>query len=295
MNRWISLLVCVLFASRAGAEELNFFSASKAGPDAWSWGEAKIKKNGKVLHVEETNPEGDYGDVFVSDKFPYFPDGIVKIDVSQIYSGKYTLHILGFRGGAETFKADAIKNSDKLNIQTIKLADLNFPPETETILFKLWVAGAEGAALDLSELLYSKIVNLDTPLLNEDFKNTSHWQPEPTVSLAAESDGARLTLQPDQGFGCIAGSERVALKEDAELIFHATDVLNGTVTVQLEAFDETGEFIGPVDAIKEVGAGYHGVRFSTIKWPEGTAKVGVKIWLGGNEGASALLNQLLIY
>ena len=142
------LMTSLLFAATfAGAEEWNLFQASSAGADVWSWGGARIKQDGAELVILENNADGDYGDVYVSDRFPRLPGGVIKWQVGRVMAGTYTLQVLAFRGDTVVGSVDLAKDSAGTDMKMAQVDSMNLPPEADQLMFKVWVSGAEGASV----------------------------------------------------------------------------------------------------------------------------------------------------
>src|SRR6185295_10319626 len=93
-------ITLILAAERASAEDLTLFQASSAGPDAWGWGDAKMKPEKDGMTIQENGKLKSVGDVYVLNRFAYLPEGIVELDVGRVVSGSYTFQLLAFKGDA---------------------------------------------------------------------------------------------------------------------------------------------------------------------------------------------------
>lgn len=294
MKMIVGLCCAMLALGNARAEEVSFFKASAAGEEAWSWAGAKVKLREGELQIAEANPAADFGDAFIADRLPYLPNGVITLDVSGVDAGMYTLQVLGFQGDTHASTAEPVKDKSQPGTARIAVADLGFPAGTETILLKMWVAGAEGASTRLRELSYGAVVDTAAAQLDETFADLARWQPDAgQVALAAIPGGAEMKLQPAVPYASAALPVRVERQAGRLLLLHAPAV-NGSVTVQLDVFDAAGEYLGAVDVVKGVGAGWHGALLDRAAWPTGAATYSIKLWLGGNEGASAKLARVLV-
>lgn len=103
MSAWVRtavLFTLTLGAGSAPAEDLTLFQASKAGAEAWGWGDAKIKPGSEGLSIQESGKSKPVGDVYVLDRFAFLPEGVVELDVNRVVSGSFTLQLLAFKGDA---------------------------------------------------------------------------------------------------------------------------------------------------------------------------------------------------
>ena len=299
MKSWLVLVLLLSVPNvRVHAEDLVLFKASEAGEKAWTWGQARIKaKEGGVLRITENSPTNDAGDVFVSDQFPYMPGGKVFFDVGKVTAGNYSLQVLCFKGGVYFHTAEPVSHMKSTNQHVFTLGTLGLPEDTDSILFKIWVSGAELASIDVNELMFSDHVDLTGADLNESFKDLARWTPDADkVSFAAEEGkGARLTVLKGAGFGAITMVDAISLQPGQEVLFKVGPTESSTVTLQMNVLDATGEFIEARDVVSNVGPGMHGVRFDTVKWPAGASSVVPKIWISGKDDASALIERVIIF
>ena len=297
MNKKISIiLAAVLFAGAfaATAAELLLFSAADAGADVWSWGHAQIKQQEGSLLVQEKNADGMYGDVYTSDRCSYMSDGLLELDVLRVISGKFTLQVLAFHGESLIQTIDVIKNSVQAGKQTVHLGTIGLPPETDSILFKVWVADAEGAAIELKDLRYTVPFATERVLLDRKIDTSTPCSAEKASWNAGATGGGTLTLNPSETYGAVLFTEPIKKNYQGNLMVYATSVKGGVLTVQLCALDVNGAFLGSVDVIKRVPGGWHKAALGEVQWPAETDSFQVKIWLEGGEAASATINQFVI-
>jgi hypothetical protein len=287
---WIGLAVR---AAAAPVEEITFFQASAAGPDAWSWAGARVIDSGGKLLISEQNKDGDYGDAFVADAFAYYPSGRLVLDVDSVREGVYTLQILCFKGKEMFHSVDAIKGSRKPGRHPIELSTLSLPPETGSVMFKIWVAESEGAAVRLNDLVYTVPIIPEKVGFDARFTDPAKWAGD-QARLTRSGTIGRLELTGTATFGSILNTARRPNNPDDRILLQVQPVAGSTVTLQLVAFDAEGMHLGSVDAIKDVGAGWHGARLGSLAWPDGATQFEFKIWLGGKAGATADLMRLLI-
>lgn len=292
-RKWMALLLVWSTAGALSAEEIELFNAQTAPEEAWSWSDARIRKQDNRLVVTEINKQGMVGNVFPENRFPYHPGGVVALDVESVPSGSYTFQVMAFAGATPIFTVEPVKDSTQAGPFEIPLAKLNLPPETQSILFKLWVGNAEGASAVLKNLRYTVPVAPDVVLLDERFASPTDWTASDCV-LASATQGVRMSLSEGKSFGNILLNQTLGWDDNAWLLVHAPEVSAGTITLQLAAFNGMGEYLESVDAIHAVGAGWHGIRLGQVAWPQGTLKFQVKLWLGGASESSAVFDRLLL-
>lgn len=278
--------------SMAWGEELVLFDAQRAPEEAWSWSDAKIQRRSDQLIVSEINKAGDYGNVFVDTHYPYHPDAVLSVDVRSVLNGSYTIQVLAFQGETHIHTVDPIKNSVSTGSRALPMRDLKLPPETQSVRFKVWVAGAEGAAIALGNLRYSRTIEAEQIVLDEPLKTLTYWEADGTIPELVDG-GVRVTLEEGAGFGSLLYEPMRTRRDGGQLMIHAPRVHYGTITIQLVCFDRDHLYLESVDAIRAVGAGWHGVSLGGVKWPDRTAYYKVKIWLGGEPGAEAVIGRLL--
>ena len=288
------ILTFILFAVSAQADELVLFSAATSGPDVWSWGKAQIvqQADGTFL-VREKNKDGAYGDVFTSERCSFMQEGLIELDVAKVIAGKYTLQVLAFQGESLLTSVDAIKNSTQAGKQTVHVGTIGLPPQTEYILFKLWVTDEEGAALQLKDLRYIMPFATDRILLDRKIDPATPCSMEKATWQAAATGGT-LTLSTNESYGAVLFSEPIAKSYQGTLMIHAPAVQNGVLTIQLCALDKNGAYLGSVDAIKRVPGGWQKAELGSVQWPAETDSFQVKVWLEGSEAASATISQIVI-
>jgi len=292
------VLLLVLASTEIRAEDLVLFKASEAGDGAWTWGAARIKaKEGGVLRITENSPTNDAGDVLVSDSFPYMPGGKVLFDVGKVTAGNYTLQILCFKGGTYFHTAEPVSHIKSTNQHVFTLGTLGLPADTESIMFKVWVAGAELASIDVNELMFTDHVDLSGADLDDHFKTVERWTPDADkiTFVAEEGAGARMTVKMGAGFGAVTMVDAISLQPGQEILFRVGLTDSCRVTLQLNVLDATGEFIEARDVIANVGSGMYGVRLDGQKWPDGASSIRPKIWISGKDDASALVERLIVF
>lgn len=287
------LPVLLLAVLGAAGEDLVLFSAANAGADVWSWGEARIERDGALLNITERNRTGDYGDVFVSDRLAYLPGGLIKMDVKRVLSGGYTLQVLAFKGDSHVATADVVKDSIRVGPQILKLGATTLPEDTEAVVFKIWVAGMEGAGILLRELKYYLPIDDASVLMD--------LRVDPTTSCAADNvlwtpaaGGGTMALPPEFTYGSVLFPQYVDRDGAETLVLHTTDLRDGSITAQVVAFDEQDTYLDSRDVLKRVESGLKTADLGTLEWPEGTVKFRVKLWLEGTEGCSAVIRRVLV-
>lgn len=281
-------------AAVAAAEEITFFRSSVAGQDAWSWAGARAKAQGPDLRIVESNPEADYGDAFVADRFPYLDGGVIRLKVSAVESGTYTLQVLGFKGLLHASTAEAVKDVARAGDHEVRLPAPGLDADTDTIMLKMWVGGAEGAATRVRELSYSAPVKTEAALLDDRFADVGAWQVEADrLALTRGPTGAALQLQGAHTFAPASRAGTFSRRTDAVLLVHVVSA-PGTVTAQLDTFDAAGAYLGAVDVIKDAGAGWHAAVLSRAPWPAAAESYALKLWVGGNAGAVTVIDRVMI-
>ncbi|MFH0953123.1 MAG: hypothetical protein V1873_02205 [Verrucomicrobiota bacterium] len=289
------MLAGLLFgAARLGAEEMVLFNMKTTGADAWSWGQAQASWDAGELVVTENNKLKAHGDIFLSDRLPYLPGGEVLMDVGQVLAGSYTLQVLAFQGNSFLLSSDLIHDALKPGPRTATLNTAGLPPFTDGILFKIWVANAEGAAirikdfkyfatLDPTNLIYDRVVEATTPVELDRLT----WTP-------VENAGATIALITNESYGSVLFTDPIPKPDTGTLMIQIPSVKRGSLTVQFAALDGAGQYLSALDVIKRVGAGWRSTQLASLSWPEGTKSFQIKIWLEGVEEASATITRLIV-
>ncbi len=298
MRRFLLAAIAIISTGPLQAEDFVLFKASQAGDEAWTWGAARIKaREGGVLRITENSPTNDAGDVVVSDQFPYMPGGKVFFDVGRVTAGNYTLQILCFKGGAYFHTAEPVSHIKSTNQHAFTLGTLGLPADTESIMFKIWVSGAELASIDVNELMFVDNIDLTGADIDEHFETVERWTPDADkIQVVAEDGaGARLTVKAGAGFGSITMVDAVSIQPGQEILFKVGEAKSARVTLQLNLLDAMGEFIEARDVISNVGPGMHGLRLDGQKWPAGASSIRPKIWISGKDDANALIERLVVF
>ncbi|HMP74988.1 MAG TPA: hypothetical protein PKE12_01710 [Kiritimatiellia bacterium] len=289
----LALFLWITAANLASAGELELFNARTAPEEGWSWSDARIRKHGNHLQIVEINKQGDVGNVFVEQRFPYHPRGEITLHTREMAQGVHTFQVMGFAGDTPLRAVEPVKDASRAGSHVLRMRDLRLPPETQSVLFKIWVGGAEGAALELEEFRYVLPVDADDILVEERFGPETEWIADDVVGQV-DAAGLRLTLAAERSFGSVLINRLMARHDASWLLLHLSAVEAGTITVQFAAFDGSGDYLDSIDAIPAVVGGWHGVRLGDIAWPAGTAHFRVKVWLGGSASANAVLARLLV-
>lgn len=285
-------------ASQLHAEEFVFFDSTRVGDEAWTWGAARIKaREGGVLRITENSPTNDAGEVFVSDPFPYMPGGKVLFDVGKVTAGNYTLQVLCFKAGTYFHTAEPVSHIKSTNQHVFTLGTLGLPEDTESILFKVWVSGADMASIDVNQLKFTDTIDLTAASLDEKFSAVARWTPDEgkVTFVSEEGVGARLTVLRGAGFGSVTMVDAISIQPGQEILFKVGPVDSARVTLQLNLHDATGEFLEARDVVGNVGSGTYGVRLDGQKWPSAASSIVPKIWVSGNDEASAIVERLIIF
>lgn len=283
--------IAVLCAA-APAEEIVFFDAETAGELAWSWGSARLQREGTRMIVKETNKTSGYGDVYPSSQFPYVPDAEVKLGIGRVRSGSYTFQILCFRGQLLR-TVDVIKDSKESGDRTFRLGNLEVPPETQSVMFKLWVANEEGASLILRSLKYSLDVDKDKVLADITFKETSPWKRTDVVALPV-TGGMRVTPVFGKAVGNMGLERGFPATNSGAVILYVPQAARSVASLQLDILNASNQFMQAINVFDNVGSGWHGSPLSILPWPEGAAAYKVKLWVSGQEGAYVDFGRLLV-
>ena len=290
----VACLTAVLSLSAlARAGDLVFFKASEAGEEAWGWDNAKMVKEGSNLIITENDPKVSYGNVYVSDRLAYVPEGKIEVKISKVLLGKCTVQILAFQGSTHIHTAEIIKGATEPVSKQFPVNAIGLPPFTETILIKIWVADAEGASTVLDELTYSMPLDPSRVLLNDNFSDTSKWMPDKTTFTPTHS-GTDLKLQAGESFGSVLLTTRFQRLEADQLILDLAPVKNGVVTVQLACFDAGNQYLESFDLLKDLNGALYAAQMASARWPDNATQFDIKIWLAGQDGAQANLRRLML-
>jgi hypothetical protein len=297
MRRYILAAIIALTACRAMADEFMLFQSSEAGDKAWAWGQARIKnKEGGVLRITENSPTNDAGDVYVADPFPYLPEGKVTLDVGKVTAGNYTFQVLCYKNGMYFHTAEPISHLKSTNQHAFTLGTLGLPAQTESVVFKIWVSGAEMASIDVNEFTYSDNIDLSRAQLDDHFLDVTPWMNDTgKVAFVSVDGGARLTVMKGAGFGSVTRTDIFSKQPGQEIIFQVGPAESCTVTLQLNVMDAAGSFLQAIDVVGNSGTGTHGVVLDKVKWPDGASSFGLKIWISGKDEAVALIKRLVVF
>lgn len=288
------VLLCIITAAMATqAAELELFNARSIEEDQWTWSDARMEKNDYGLLVTEINKTGDYGNVFVDRRLPYHPAGRVDLDVAQIMSGAFTLQALAFVGDTHIHTAELIKGSTRTGPQSFALDRFEFPPETQSVLFKLWAVETEGASLLLNDLRYVLPIEETGILRDEQVDRAEHWEGSDLI-VTPVTTGVRATLVEGKAYGNLLFGPMFPRAETSTLLLNVPEMSYGVLTLQLAAFNSSGEFIEAFDVIKRFGAGWHGIPLDRLAWPDTAAQFRIKLWLEGTAGAEAIIDRVLL-
>ena len=295
MKTWFAFVLVVALALPvvSRAEDLVLFSAASVGADAWGWGAAKIGVVDGKLKITENNRTDIFGDVYVADKFAYVPDAAVEINVDRVIAGVYTLQVLAFKGDSHVGTFDLVKDCSSAGLQRYKLRSAPLPPDTEMVTFKIWVAGVEGASIVLKDLRY--YMPLDpASILSDTVVTTGTVCSTDKALWAATEKGGTITLSAGEAYGAVVFPDAIAKPDKGSLILQLPSVVNGSLTAQIVALNESGSYISSIDAIKRVGPGLRMASLDKLAWPPNTARFQVKVWLEGTEGCSATIKRVLV-
>jgi len=295
MRTLVIVMLCAMSALRGMAEEIVFFDAVTAGDAAWSWGAARIKNDAGKLIVRESNlnPKDAYGDVYPSDKFPYVPKARLMLDVERIFSGTFTFQVLCFRGSALLQTIDVIKDSKETRSRVFRMSDIGVPPQTQSVMFKLWVANAKGASLILRNLQYSVEVPGDKILTRQDFTELAFWT-NSALEVTTTPTGTLMRPAAEAKAGSMWWTQSLPVSSTGTVLLHIPQVSRSVATLQFDVFDRDDQYLGAINVFENVGTGWHGSPFSVLQWPEGAARYQLKLWASGAEGSFVGVDRLLV-
>lgn len=286
----LGLLGVMGFSVAGWAEEITVFSAAEAGPDAWTWEGARLTEEGG--HLRLAKDKGELCTVVLADRFMYLPDGAVEFTVDRVVSGTYSVQVLAFKEGDYLGAVDVAKDSFFSGTKTVPLATLKLPSGTQFITFKLWVSKDVGSAALFKDLRYYVPVastNIQYDLL---VGQTTSGQVDQATWTPGET-GGRLELLPGNSVGSIVFPDQIAKPARGKLLIKASEVKNGTLTVQVCTFDGAGNYLDSQEVIQRAISGMS-ADLGSLVWPERAETFQVKVWLGGGTGASALIQRILI-
>ncbi len=287
------LAAFVLGSGACRAEEFELYSAAAAGAAAWSADNARIVQKGRTLVITEDNRSGSFGCVFLTKTLPFLPDASLEIDVKQVVAGNYNVQALAFKGNNHIHTSDIVETSNRPVKQKLPLKFMGFPPETESILVKVWVTDIDGACIRLNDIRYGLDVAPEKIGLDETLIEAAAWKAD-NCSWTPGADGARITLSPGKNSGSLEREQRVKKPANGLLFLQIPDANGGLLTVQLVVFDAQGNYLESIDALAGIGAGSCSVKLDALKWPEGAAEFSVKLWLNGTANASARVKRLAV-
>jgi len=287
---WIFFMI---FVNTCGAEFLDLFKASVEGPEAWTWGGARIEEFAGSFVITEHNKAGGYGDVWITQSFPYLSEGIIAFDVDRVIRGSYTVQVLAFKGNKHLQTYDLVTKAKSTRAQRFDLSSIDFREGTDTLLFKIWVVDAQRASIRLKEFIYGLSYRPDDVLFDERFQDAMHWVMD-SMAFTALDQGASLEVSEDVSLASMESVERILYHEKDRILFHADMIDKGRMSVQLVVFDGEGNYLGSVDLIKEVESGWHSARLNEIAWPSLGRQYALKLWLSGGSDAHAKVSRLMV-
>lgn len=286
----LALACLVVSLGSVNAEELILFSGADGGADAWVWGAARVRQTGEGLLISEKNPEAEYGDAFVADRFPFAARGRVELDVVAV-TGTYTLQALAFQGDAYMASVDVVQNSSDMGLKSVGFDQFEFPAATDHVMFKMWVGGQEGAHTTIRDLRYVFPVE-GRILLDKRFDAMTGAEPD-HARWSPGPEGGVVTLSGEQDYGSVLLTDFVQKPSQGSLMMDAI-VSNGTITAQLVIFDSNRDYIDSMDAIARAGSGISMARLDTFAWPAEAAYFQLKLWLGGMPDCSARIRRIVV-
>jgi hypothetical protein len=274
----------------AVAEEVVLFSAAAAGADAWVWEGAKLtQQDGKLTLARAA---GEFGDVYLQDRFAYIPEASLDVDVDSVVAGTYSVQVLAFKGATYLGAVDLLKDTSQVGLKTYQLNKLSIPAGTETITFKLWISKTIGSATVFNELKY--YAPLDPAIVAFDkVLDASTIATAEQVDWTPADGGGVMVLQTNATLGSVVLSDQIARPMTGTLVIDVADVKDATLTAQLCAFDGSGGYLDSVDVVKKATSGMS-IPLGPVTWPDGASTFQVPVWIGGSAGASATIKRVLV-
>ena len=274
----------------AAAEEVALFSAAAAGPDAWVWEGAKLtQQDGKLMLARAA---GEFGDVYLQDRFAFIPEASLDVDVDSVVAGTYSVQVLAFKGATYLGAVDLLKDTSQVGLKTYPLGKLSVPAGTETITFKLWISKSIGSATVFNELKYYAPVD-PALIIFDKVLDASTVAAAEQVDWTPGDGGGVMVLQTNATLGSVVLSDQIARPVTGTLLVDVADVKDATLTAQLCAFDGGGGYLDSVDVIKKATSGMS-IPLGPVAWPDGTSTFQLKLWIGGSAGASATIKRVLV-
>ncbi|MFH0953121.1 MAG: hypothetical protein V1873_02195 [Verrucomicrobiota bacterium] len=292
-GRWTLVAACLAAATAVYAEDLVLFSAAGSPAELWTWGGAKIvKQEGKLL-VSNNNPKGSAGDVYIEERFAYVPAANVEVNVDRVVSGDYAVQVLAFKGDIFLGSVDLVKGSLRTGLQLFPLVNAKLPGGADRVSFKIWVAGAPTSATVLNDLRYYVPVTPANILYDKKIDASVTNLVADKATCRAGDNGAAISLLPGEPYGSVVFLDQIAKPPQGTLVVQASDIQNATLTAQVCAFDQWGNYIDSLDAIKRGGTTLSG-SLAALPWAPEAATFQVKVWLGGSTNASAVIHRIAV-
>ena len=131
-------------------------------------------------------------------------------------------------------------------------------------------------------------------LYDERFKDISAWTPT-DLDASGTDAGLSLGTLPDKNYGCLANTDRkLPVSKQSAVLVNVTAAQSSVITVQLDLLDSNNQFLKAVDAVKDVGTGWHGSSLALLDIPAEATQYQLKIWMSGGTAAKARVARLII-
>ncbi|MFH0878995.1 MAG: hypothetical protein V2A34_04725 [Lentisphaerota bacterium] len=287
---WAALLV-TSWVGLAGAEDMTLFSAKEAGADVWVWDGAKLTStaDGQLnLSFDKNGP----GNVYLTDRFLYWPSGVIDLDAAQVAGGTYTLQILAFKAGLYLGCVDLVNDSTQTGLKTYPLSKLKLPAGTETLSFKFWISKTVGASILFNDLKYRVSISPETVLYDARVNSSTRTLSD-LCNWTVDEQGGVIGLTAQSTYGSVVFLDQITKPEKGILYLELADVKNGTLTVQGCAFDASTNYLDSVDMALKASTTIN-VPLDKVAWPAGTSTFQIKVWMGGVDGAKAMIKRILV-
>jgi hypothetical protein len=151
--------------------------------------------------------------------------------------------------------------------------------------FLIYILTLSAVLLNLSVSAEEKnIIQYKVSEANWTTKNVIEWR---------KSGGFQLK---DKTFGAIETKKRVPFSNKAIITINAKKLFNVDYTVQLQMFDQKGDYLGFLDVLtKQKKRGEKKIRLSKFqkKILKGTYDYAIKIWIGGKVGGYIEISKFI--
>jgi hypothetical protein len=108
-----------------------------------------------------------------------------------------------------------------------------------------------------------------------------------------KENGFGIAPSADKNYGCIESKDRLPVSKNGEITIEITALNDSNVSLQVQTFDEKGNFIGAVDVLKEISAtGKLTVSLGKFKLSPKAVKLNFKLWIGSSGKGSAQIKEI---